>query len=232
MKITFLGHAGFILEGTSTKVVIDPFITGNPTAKADVKNIQADYILVTHGHGDHLGDAVKIARQNDSMVVSVFEVANYCMRKGVKAHPMHIGGSHNFGDIKIKLTQALHGSSIGGESGPAEYLGNPCGFIVELDGIKIYHAGDTGLFGDMELIGRLNNLDAALLPIGDNFTMGIDDAVEAVKMLNPRIVIPMHYNTFPLIEQDPEDFKQKVDSTNSAKVIILNPGEEYHISNN
>ncbi|MBM7854767.1 L-ascorbate metabolism protein UlaG (beta-lactamase superfamily) [Desulfohalotomaculum tongense] len=228
MKITFLGHAGFLLEHQEVKVAIDPFITGNPAAKAKVEDIQAHYILVTHGHSDHLGDAVQIARQSNGTVVGVFEVANYCTRHGAQAHPMHIGGSYDFGKLKVKLTQALHGSSAGGEEGPAEYLGNPCGFIIELGGIKVYHAGDTGLFGDMELIGRRTSVDVAMLPIGDNFTMGVDDAVEAVNMIKPKTVIPMHYNTWPLIKQDPQLFKKKVEDISPARVVILNPGDSYN----
>ncbi|WP_031513916.1 metal-dependent hydrolase [Desulfofalx alkaliphila] len=225
MKLSFIGHAGFIIEHQGVKIAVDPFITGNSKAKIKVSDIKVDYVLVSHGHGDHLGDAIQIAKTCNALVIGVFEIANYCARKGARAHGMHIGGSHQFGDFKVKLTMALHGSSIGGDSGPAEYLGNPCGFLISLDGITIYHAGDTGLFGDMELIGKHHSIDMALLPIGDNFTMGIDDAVEAVKMLKPKLAIPMHYNTFPLIEQNPLEFKEKVESQTDSKVVILEPGE-------
>lgn len=224
MKITFLGHAAFLLEGIMN-IVIDPFITGNPAAKTKAGDVKADLVLVSHGHGDHLGDAVQIARQSGGTVVSVFELANFCARKGASVHGLHIGGGYNFGEAAIKLTPAWHGSGLGGEEGPAEYLGTPCGFIIKMEGKTIYHAGDTGLFGDMELIGRLNNIDVALVPIGDNFTMGPDDALEAVKMLKPELVIPMHYNTFPVISQDPELFRQQVESATTAKVKILSPGE-------
>lgn len=229
MKITFLGHAGFILEGSST-LIIDPFITGNPVATVNPGDLKADLVLVSHGHGDHLGDAVKIAKQSNATVVSVFEIANYAARQGANSHPMHIGGSHQFDGVKVKLTPAWHGSGFyTDENGPAEYLGTPCGFILAMDGKTIYHAGDTGLFGDMELIGRRHPLDIALLPIGDNFTMGPDDALEAVKLLKPNIVIPMHYNTWPLIAQDAEEFKKDVERETPAKVIILKPGESYQV---
>lgn len=230
MKITFIGHAGFLLEHDGVRLAVDPFITGNPLAKISLADLtDVNYVLVSHGHGDHLGDAVDIAKQSGATVVSVFEIANYCARHGVKAHGMHLGGSHNFGDVQIKLTLALHGSSIGGEKGPAEYLGNPCGFLINLGGKTIYHAGDTGLFGDMALIGSRNRIDVAMLPIGDNFTMGIDDAVEAAAMLKPAVCIPMHYDTFPLISQNPEEFKNKVEERTAAKAVILKPGESYQL---
>lgn len=226
MKVTFLGHAGFLIEG-SAKIVIDPFLTGNPVARSAVEDIKADLVLVSHGHGDHLGDAVPIAKQSGGTVVSVFELATYCACRGAQSHGMHIGGSHAFGDVKIKLTPAWHGTGFG--EGPMEYLGTPCGFVIGLDGKKIYHSGDTGLFGDMELIGRLHALDLALLPIGDNYTMGPEDALEAVKMLKPRVVIPMHYNTWPLIQQDPQAFKAEVEKATGSKVVILAPGESFEL---
>jgi len=224
MKITFLGHAGFLIEG-SKKIVIDPFITGNPLAKNKAGDIKADFVLVSHGHGDHLGDTVGIARQSGATVVSVFELATYCARNGAQAHGMHIGGSRIFDGVKIKLTPAWHGTGFGEGDRPLEYLGNPCGFIINMDGKNIYHTGDTGLFGDMELIGRRNAIDLAMIPIGDNFTMGPEDALEAVRMLKPKMVVPMHYNTWPLIEQDPARFKSEVESFTSARVSVLAPGE-------
>ncbi|MCL6559911.1 MAG: metal-dependent hydrolase, partial [Firmicutes bacterium] len=191
-------------------------------AKIKAAEVKADLILVSHGHGDHLGDTVEIAKRSGATVVSVFELATYCACKGAKAHGMHIGGSHTFDGVKVKLTPAWHGSGFG--EGPMEYLGTPCGFVISMDGKNIYHAGDTGLFGDMELIGRLNQIDLALLPIGDNFTMGPEDALEAVNMLKPKLVIPMHYNTWPLIQQDPEKFKSAVEAATGSKVSVIKPG--------
>ena len=223
MKITYLGHAGFLIED-SKAIAIDPFLTGNPLAKHKSKDVIADLILVSHGHGDHIGDTIAIAKQSDGTVVSVNELTIFCSNKGAKSHGMHIGGSHTFEGVKIKLTPAWHGSGYGGEC-PLEYLGTPCGFVFNLDGKTIYHAGDTGLFGDMELIGRMNKIDLAMIPIGDNFTMGPEDALEAVKMLKPGHVIPMHYNTWPLIKQDPLNFKSEVESKTGSKVLVMAPGE-------
>jgi len=227
MRVTFLGHAGFLLSG-EREVLIDPFITGNPAAKTKIEDLHPDLILISHGHDDHLGDALDIARRSGATVVSVFELAGYCSRQGVQAHAMHIGGSHQFDGVRIKLTPAWHGSGLV-TGGAAEYLGTPCGFLITMNERTVYHAGDTGLFGDMELIGRLHPIDLALLPIGDNFTMGPADAREAVHLLKPGVVIPMHYNTWPLIAQDAERFKREVESQSPTRVVILNPGESYDL---
>lgn len=226
MKINFLGHAGFLIEG-SKNIVIDPFLTGNPAAKSNPKDIKADLILVSHGHGDHFGDTLTIAKQSGGTVISVNEMAIFCANKGVKSHGLHIGGSHVFDGVKIKLTPAWHGSGYDAEF--PIHLGTPCGFIINLDGKTLYHAGDTGLFGDMELIGRLNKIDLAMIPIGDNYTMGPEDALEAVKMLKPEYVIPMHYSTFPLIKQDPLKFKSEVESQTGSKVAVIAPGESLEL---
>lgn len=226
MKATFNGHSCFILEG-SEKIIIDPFITGNPLAVIPAGDVRAGLVLVSHGHGDHLGDAVQIAKRTGATIVGVAELARYCARHGAKAHAMHIGGGHTFGKTRVKLTPAWHGAGFTEGDSPAEYLGNPCGFLIKMDGKTVYHAGDTGLFGDMELIGRLNPVDLALLPIGDNFTMGPEDALEAVRLLKPKEVIPMHYNTWPLITQDPELFKTAVERQTGARVIVLDPGLSY-----
>ncbi|KJS10833.1 MAG: metal-dependent hydrolase [Peptococcaceae bacterium BRH_c8a] len=228
MKVTFLGHACFLLEGETT-ILIDPFITGNPVAKIKPEAINVDLIFVTHGHADHLGDAVAIAKNCGATIVSVFEVATYCGKFGVQTHAMHIGGSNRFGPVQVKLTPALHGSGLVDEDGTIQYLGNPCGFVFNLEGKTIYHSGDTGLFSDLSLIGKRHPIDLAMLPIGDNFTMGPDDALEAVKLVKPHVVIPMHYNTWPLIAQNPAEFKQDVETDTPARVVILQPGDSYEL---
>lgn len=226
VKATFVGHGCFILEG-SEKIIIDPFITGNPLAVISAEDVSAGLILVSHGHGDHFGDAVQIAKRTGGTIVGVAELARYCARRGAKSYAMNIGGGHTFGRTRVKLTPAWHGSGFMDGDGPAEYLGNPCGFLIKLDGRTVYHSGDTGLFGDMELIGRLNQIDLALLPIGDNFTMGPEDALEAVRLLKPKVVIPMHYNTWPVIVQDPEIFKTAVERETNSRLVVLAPGQGY-----
>lgn len=225
MKITFLGHAGFLLEGPEGRIVIDPFITELPTPSLPLADLQPDLILITHGHGDHMGDAAELARLTGATIVSNVEIANFYKALGAHSHGMNIGGTWDFGWAKIKMTQALHSSSAG--SNPAQYLGNPGGFLIFMDQLTIYHAGDTGLFGDLALIGRSRPIDVALLPIGDNFTMGPEDALEAAKMLRPKHVIPMHYNTWEIIQQDPQQFKAHVESKTEAEVTILQPGEQW-----
>jgi len=227
MKIKFHGHACFSITDGNKKVIIDPFFSGNPLAQVKAQDVEADVILLTHGHGDHLGDALSIAERNGALIIAPFELAMYCQNKGANVHPMHIGGAYQFDFGRVKLTPALHGSAvIDGDN--IQYTGNPCGFLLTMDGKTVYHAGDTGLFGDMELISRSNKLTAALLPIGDNFVMGIEDALEAVRMLKPDITVPMHYNTFDVIKQDPEIFKQKV-AEEGFKCQILKIEEELNL---
>ena len=228
MQVNFIGHACFYLAGQA-KILIDPFITDNPAAVQSVEEFTPDYILVSHGHSDHLGDAIQIALRTGAIIVSVTEVAKYCSRHGANIHAMHIEGSYRFGDIRIKLTPALHGSSTITEDGSVECLGNPCGFVINMNGKTVYHSGDTGLFSDMSLIGKLNDIDLAMLPIGDNFTMGPEDALEAVRFLTPKTVIPMHYNTWPLITQDAKLFKSNVEKATGSQVVILKPGESYQL---
>lgn len=220
-KVTWYGHAAVSVETSMVKILIDPFFTGNEKASCSADEIDADVIAVTHGHGDHVGDTVSIAKRTGAMVISNFEIINYFQGQGLeKVHPMHIGGGKNFKWGRIKLTQAHHGSALPDGS----YGGVAAGIFLDLGGTRIYHAGDTGLFSDMKLIGD-EKPDLALLPIGDNFTMGPDDALKAVKMLNPRMVIPMHYDTFDVIQQDPKEFAVRVEKETDAKVHVLSPGE-------
>ena len=204
--LTYLGHSAFLLQSEQAALAIDPFLSGNPKATIGPDDLKVQYVLVSHGHGDHVGDAIQIAKANRATIVAPYELALYCQRQDCQVHPMHIGGSFQFPFGRVKLTIAHHGSMTpdGG------YGGNPCGFLVTMEGKTLYHTGDTGLFYDMKLIGELTPIHVALLPIGDNFTMGIDDAVKAVELLQPRLAIPMHYDTFDMIQANPEDFVRRV----------------------
>jgi L-ascorbate metabolism protein UlaG (beta-lactamase superfamily) len=215
--LKFLGHACFQLTHEKTSIIFDPFLTNNPFNIAQPQDIQCNYIFVSHGHSDHLGDTIQLAKQNDATVIATAEIAGLCEKQGCKTHAMHIGGKHTFDFGYVRITPAFHGSGVEG--------GHACGFIVNFFGRIIYFAGDTSLFGDMALLGRLEKIDYALLPIGDNYTMGPSDAVEAAALLKPKIVIPMHYNTWPVIAQSPLEYKQAVEQQLSIPVQIVNPGE-------
>ena len=221
-KLTYHGHACFSLEGAGKTIWFDPFLTDNPQADVRPDEIdQADYILVSHGHGDHLGDAIAISRRMGATIISNNEIAVYCQDQGVEAHGLHIGGGHQFPFGRVKMTIAHHGSPLpdGG------YGGNPGGFLLDVEGKRIYFAGDTGLFYDMKLLGEEKAIDLALLPIGDNYTMGPDDALRAVQLLNPRLVVPMHYDTFDVIQQDARAFAEGVKATSGADAVVMIAGE-------
>ncbi len=221
VNLTYHGHATFSIESDPHKILIDPFFTDNPLAEISADKVEADFILVSHAHGDHLGDTIAIAKRTNATVISNFEIYNYCVRQGVNAHPMHIGGGFDFPFGRVKLTIAHHGSSFPDGS----YGGSPCGFIIQTGGKTIYDAADTALFYDMKLIGDHFALDAALLPIGDNFTMGPEDALHAVEFLHPKLVIPMHYNTFDPIKQDADAFATRCKDEKGVPCIVLKPGE-------
>ena len=205
-KIVYLGHSGFLIRSGNYSLVIDPYLTGNPLAAMETRDITADYVILTHGHSDHLGDGIEIARNNDATLIAPYELAMFCQFHDVKnVHPMHIGGSYQFPFGTLKLTLAAHGSAVI-EGTTITYTGNPCGLLLFLEKKILYHAGDTGIFYDMRLIGEMHSIDLALLPIGGNFTMDVADAVKAVELLNPKLSVPMHYNTFGLIKADPGDF--------------------------
>jgi len=226
-KLTFLGQSGFYVEGDAHKVLIDPFLTSNPLAQAaglTPEDFEPDGIVLSHGHFDHIEDAVPIAKRTGSVVVASFELADYCQSQGApEAFRMNPGGAHRFPFGEVRLTKAFHSSSHDGV-----YLGAACGILLTTDdGLTLYHAGDTELFGDMALIGRLYRPKVAILPIGSVFTMDPAQALEAVKLIAPEVVIPMHYDTFPPIEQDAGAFKRKVEAETKAKVAVLEPGQSW-----
>jgi L-ascorbate metabolism protein UlaG (beta-lactamase superfamily) len=224
-KLTWYGHATLGLETDGYKIIVDPFFSGNPAASVSADAVEADYILVSHGHGDHVGDGVALAKRTGATVISVNEIAVWFGDQNVKSHGQHLGGGYKHPFGYLKLTLALHGSALpDGSNG-----GNPCGFLLTTnDGKKIYLAQDTGLFGDMKLIGE-EGLDLAVVPIGDNFTMGPDDALRAVKFLQPKVVIPIHYNTWGLIEQDENAWAERVQKETGVKAVVLKPGESYSL---
>ena len=226
LQVTWYSHACLMIDTGDAKLIVDPFLTGNPLAPVSADEVQADYILVSHGHGDHVGDTVAIAQRTGATVISNFEIHNWLVGQGLeKAHPQHIGGGFDFPWGRVKLTIAHHGSSLPDGS----YGGNPCGFLFYIQGRKIYHACDTGLFYDMKLIGE-EGIDLAVLPIGDNFTMGPEDSLRAVQLIAPRQVLPIHYDTFDVIQQDAAAWKTRVEDETAARVALLKPGETLDLS--
>ncbi|MCF6329194.1 MAG: metal-dependent hydrolase [Henriciella sp.] len=223
-KLTWYGHATLGLETDGYKLLIDPFFTDNPSASTTADQVEADYILVSHGHGDHVGDAIAIAARTGATIISNFEIASWFDAQGVeKTHPQHLGGGFKYPFGYLKLTLALHGSALPDGS----YGGNPAGFLLTTnDGKKIYLAQDTGVFGDMGLIGD-EGIDVAVLPIGDNFTMGPEDALKAVQFLRPKAVVPIHYNTWDLIAQNPVSWADEVQAETQAQVVVLKAGESF-----
>ena len=218
IKYTYYGHASFLLDDGTSKVLADPFLTGNPLAAIKASEVECDYILLTHAHGDHLGDAPAIAKRTGAMILGVPEVLDVYLQaeSDIKTHGMNIGGSIKLPFGKVRMTMALHSSGVAG--------GIACGYVIHIGDINVYFAGDTALFSDMKLIGQKDPLDYAVLPIGDNYTMGLEDAALAAQWLNTRNVIPVHYNTWPVIAQEAKRYKEVTEGMTRAAVHVIEPG--------
>lgn len=219
-SLTWFGHSSFKIEIANRTVLVDPWLDGNPTSPVKSSEItKADIVYVTHDHEDHLGDAFKICKRTNATFVATFDLGNFARENGVvNVNGLNIGGSIEIKGVRLSMFQAFHTAT----------RGVPTGVVVQGEGKSVYHAGDTGLFGDMRFIGELYNLDVALIPVGGYFTMDVKQAVEAVKLLNPKAVIPMHYKTFPELIQSPDEFAKNVnEKVPKVKVVILEPGESY-----
>jgi L-ascorbate metabolism protein UlaG (beta-lactamase superfamily) len=225
-QVTWYGHAAFGMDIDGVQVLLDPFLSDNPVAADRADQVAADFIIVSHGHGDHVGDTVAIAQRTGATVISNFEITNWLAEQGVEnVHPQHIGGGFTYSFGYLKLTIAHHGSALP----DGTYGGNPAGVLITTNaGKKIYFACDTGLFGSMKLYGD-EGLDLAILPIGDNFTMGPEDALRAVKLLRPETVIPVHFDTWELIAQDPHAWAARVEAETESKAVVLAPGEAFSL---
>ncbi len=220
ISITFLGHAGFLLSDGTHTVAIDPFLTGNPVATMKPDEVKCQSIVLTHGHGDHLGDTVAIAKANDATVFGAFEIVEYMGEQEIKGEPGNPGGKITADFGWVAFTQAVHSSSYEGR-----YMGMPCGAVVHMGGVTVYHLGDTGIFGDMKLLGEIYRPDIALVPTGDRFTMGPELATRAVEMIKPKVAIPMHYGTWPLLLPNATGFEPK-----GVEVKEMEPGETWQFS--
>ena len=222
MDIRFLGHAAFALEHDGKTVLIDPFLTGNPKAAASADEVAADAILLTHGHGDHYGDTVAIAKRTGATVVAITEIAGEIGEEGVEAIDTNLGGTAEFDWGTVRLTPAWHTSTT-----PKGTVSTPAGLVIEFGDKRIYHLGDTALFSDLALPKRRGHLDVALMCIGGHYTMDRFDAVAACELVGADQVIPCHYDTFPLVETDVQAFKSDVQNAGYAEVIVLEPGDTH-----
>lgn len=226
MKLTWLGHATFLLETASgTRVLIDPWVMNNPACPDDLKDPGAlNYMLVTHAHGDHIGDAVELAKQTEATVVSIVETATWLGSKGVANNiDMNKGGTVELDDIRAHMVHAVHSCGIS-DGDQIIYGGEAAGFVVEVDGFRLYHAGDTAVHSDMALIGKILKPDVAMLPIGDHYTMGPASAAEAIRMLGAGTVIPMHFGTFPVLTGTPEELREQASDVDGLEIVDLEPG--------
>ena len=221
-RVTFVGHATFLIESGESRILIDPFLVDNPATELTPAAVQVDTILVTHGHGDHIADLVEVASNTNALVVSMVEISRWLGEKHglTNLHEMNFGGTVQLPFGSVKMVPAVHTSGLPDGS----YGGLPAGFVIRFPEGTVYFAGDTALFLDMELIARAG-IDLAFLTIGDNYTMGPDDALEAVKILNPKRVVPCHYNTWPPIEQDPAAWAERVNEQTDTECIVLGSGQ-------
>lgn len=223
-SLRFLGHSAVQVSEGSHRILIDPFLTGNGLAPVSADEVEATAIILSHAHNDHIGDTLSIARRTGAEIVGIYEIAAWMGQQGLSAHGMSIGGGYTFPWGWVKLTPAWHGSTYQDDQGQFITLGTPAGILLRTGDRLLYHAGDTALFSDMALIGR-HQPDIALLPIGDNFTMGPDDALEAVRLVQPKLVVPIHYNTFPVIQQDARAWKERVEAETGVRCVVMEPGE-------
>ncbi|NUP98865.1 MAG: metal-dependent hydrolase [Armatimonadetes bacterium] len=228
MRVTFVGHSCFLVESLAGRVIFDPFLSGNEQASLAPDQVEVDAVLLTHGHGDHVGDAAQIARRLNVPVVAVYELATLLGWQGVDTRPQHIGGAVDYPFGWVKFTHATHGTGYVDEANhQITYCGGAAGILYTAGGKTVFHLGDTGLTSDLALLGQRHRIDLALVPIGDQYTMGPEDAAEAVRMIAPARVVPCHYNTFPAIKQDPRKFVEAVNG--AADVVVLSPGDSFDV---
>jgi L-ascorbate metabolism protein UlaG (beta-lactamase superfamily) len=222
MEVRFLGHACFELSDGDTRVVIDPFLTGNPKAAIAAGDLEPTAILLTHGHADHIGDTVSIAKRAGAPVVAIVEIAHELQEDGVEAFDPNLGGTVRFEWGWVKLVPAWHTSTT-----PKGTVNTPAGLVISIGERIVYHLGDTSLFSDLQLVGKRTPIDIALMCIGGHYTMDRTDAVDAAQLVGAKTVIPCHYNTFPLVETDAAAFKSDVESATGSNVVVLEPGEAH-----